>query len=264
MYGVTRLESKLQHGRPLLGTALYRHDPVFVEIAALLGFQVLWIEMEHAAISFKEAADLCRIASGANLVTMIRIPDAARDNVLRAAECGPDILDLPMANTPDVLSRFVRHARYAPDGERGSFGASRAVRYGLYESMAEEQRRVNDELCLIGQIETREAVRNAEELCQVPGIDGVFFGPSDLSASFGVTGETAHPIVVESIARCIGIARKHGKLVALMASPKHAAEWAAKGVDLLFCCSDVAALRHGVRAIVDDFRASLTERASAL
>lgn len=72
----------------------------------------------------------------------------------------------------------------------------------------------------------------------------------------------AHPIVVESITRCIGTAGKHGKLAALMASPKHAAEWAAKGVDLLFCCSDVAALRHGVRAIVDDFRASLTERAS--
>ncbi len=65
-------------GKPVLGAALYFNDPVFLEIAAYQGFKVLWIEMEHAAITFAEAADLCRMAEGRGLLTMIRIPDARR------------------------------------------------------------------------------------------------------------------------------------------------------------------------------------------
>jgi 2-keto-3-deoxy-L-rhamnonate aldolase RhmA len=94
---MTRLEKAVQEAdAPLLGAALYRYDPEFVEIAAYAGFHVLWFEMEHAGISFAEVADLCRVASGTGILTMVRVPDSRRENVLRAAECGPDILDLPM------------------------------------------------------------------------------------------------------------------------------------------------------------------------
>jgi 4-hydroxy-2-oxoheptanedioate aldolase len=252
---MTRLATRLLQNRPLLGVALCRYDPVFIEIAALLGFEVLWIEMEHAAISLSEAADLCRIATGVGLLTMIRIPDARRESVLRAAECGPDILDLPMANTARTIQRLVRHAKYAPIGERGFYGGSRAVRYGVSGNIVEEQQRINTELCLIGQIETGLAVDNAEQICQVPGLDGVFFGPGDLSVSLGVAGQVTHPLVVEAITKCIGVARQNGKLTALLADPKDAAKWAAKGVDLMFCGSDIVALRNGLRGIAEQFRA---------
>ena len=92
-------------GRPLLGAALYSYDPIFLEIAAHMGFQVIWIEMEHAPISFSEAADLCRMAAGTGMLTMIRIPDARRESVLKAAECGPDIIDIPMVDTPEEVAR---------------------------------------------------------------------------------------------------------------------------------------------------------------
>jgi 4-hydroxy-2-oxoheptanedioate aldolase len=256
---MTRLATKLQEHRPLLGVALCRYDPVFVEIAALLGFHVLWIEMEHAPISFGEAADLCRIASGVGLLTMIRIPDARRDSVLRAAECGPDILDLPMVNAARTVNRFVRHARYAPIGERGFYGGSRAVRYSVSGNIVAEQQRINTELCLMGQIETSQAVDNAEQICQAPDLDAVFFGPGDLSVSLGFAGQVTHPLVVDAITSCIGIARQNGKLTALLADPKDAAKWATKGVDLIFCGSDIVAVRNGLRGIADQFRTSLSE-----
>ena len=63
-----------EQGAPLLGIAAYFYDPIFVEIAAKLGFRVLWIEMEHAFITFAQAADLCRIASGSGMLTMILSP----------------------------------------------------------------------------------------------------------------------------------------------------------------------------------------------
>jgi len=112
------------NGRPVLGAAVYTYDPVFVEIAARTGFKVLWIEMEHAPITWSQTADLCRMVAGTGMLTMIRIPDARRETVLKAAECGPDILDLAMANHVQDLNDLVRYARYYPDGDRGLWSPS--------------------------------------------------------------------------------------------------------------------------------------------
>lgn len=255
---MNRLEQTLQQtGAPLLGIAVHRFDLAFVEMAHLLGFHALWIKMEHVEVTYREAADLCRLASALGMLTMIRIPDASRDHVLKAAECAPDILDLPMGNTPELLAQFVSHARYAPEGNRGFFGASRAVQYGIGNDIAEAQRRVNRELCLMSQIETREAVERADELCRVPGIDAIFLGPGDLSTSLGVTGEVRHPFVLAAMEKSITIAKAHGKRVALMGTAADTGEWARKGVDLLFCGSDTACLKAGAQAILNDARQSL-------
>ena len=168
-----------EHGAPLPGIAAYFYDPIFVEIAAKLGFRVLWIEMEHAFITFAQAADLCRIASGNGMLTMIRISDNRRENVLKAAECGPDIIDLPMADTPQIVEEFVQHARFRPEGARGYFSVPRALDYGMVESLPQAQQKLNSELSLMIQIETAEAVQRAEELCAISGVD-IFLGPADL------------------------------------------------------------------------------------
>ena len=252
---MNRLEKSLQGTKPpLLGMAVHRYNPAFVEIVSLLGFHVLWVEMEHAPVTFSDAADLCRLASALGLLTMIRIPDASRDHVLKAAECGPDIIDLPMGNSPAMLEQLVSHARYAPDGNRGFFGASRAVRYGLEGDIVAAQRRVNQEICLMSQIETREAVERAGELCRVPGIDAIFLGPGDLSTSLGVTGQVRHPSVLTAMEKAITIAKAHGKLVAMMGAAADAAEWSGKGVDVLFCGSDISCLNSGAQSV---FRAAM-------
>lgn len=235
----------------LLGLSVYSYDPVFVELIAGIGFDALWIEMEHTAMTLREAGDLCRIASGAGLLTMIRIADVRRENVLKAAELGPDILDVPMVNTPEIAEKLVRHACYAPKGNRGFFSVSRAMRYGLGDDIREEQSRINERLCLMIQIETVEAVSRAGELCDVPGIDAVFLGPGDLSVSLGVTGETRHALVVDAMEKTIRIAKTRGKRVALACGPADAAHWAAVGVDLLFCGGSIACQRAGAQAVME-------------
>src|SRR5579863_2656786 len=169
---MNRLQQALQqnNGYPILGAAAYLYNPTFLEMAALMGYKAAWIEMEHTFLTFAEAADLCRIASGLGMLTMIRIPDTRRETVLKAGECGPDIIDLAMANTPEVLSELVRNAKFPPDGVRGFFSVSRAVKYGLDGKVMDEQQKLNRELCLMIQVETKEAVDRIEELCDVPGI----------------------------------------------------------------------------------------------
>ncbi len=260
---MNRLEKAIQQNgtTPLLGAAVYFYDPIFVEMVHHLGLRVLWVEMEHTFLTFSEAADLCRMASGLGLLTMIRVPDSQRETVLKAAECGPDIIDLPMANSPEVLAELVRNARFPPAGVRGFFSVSRAVHYGLAGPVPKLQQELNEELCLMGQIETGEAVDRAEELCSVPGIDGIFLGPADLSASLGVPGKTGSVEVRQAAAQVIKVARQHGKQVAVGASPADFEFWAGQRVDLLFCTNDIACLKTGAQAVLAQAREAI-ERAS--
>jgi len=241
MSRVARLAAERQ--APLLGAAACTYNPIFAEMVAKVGLDLLWIEMEHAHITFPEAGDLCRIASGLGLLTMIRVPDSSRQNVLWAAELGPDILDLPMANSPDVVEELVRYGKFAPVGERGSFSGSRAANYGFGAPYPEQQQRINEDLCLMIQIETKQAVERAEELCSVPGLDAILIGPGDLSASLGLVGQGTHPEVLAAADRAIAVAKSHGKLVAVAGAPE---VWAPRGADVIFFTTDVGCTRAGL------------------
>jgi 4-hydroxy-2-oxoheptanedioate aldolase len=230
------------NGQTLLGAAVYFYDPIFLEICIHLGYKAIWIEMEHAPITFAEAADLCRMASGHGMLTMIRIPDTRRESVLKAAECGPDILDVPMVEDPEKMHELSKYARFAPMGERGYFSVSRAVNYGIVESVPHEQQQLNHDLCLLGQMESAAALERVEELAAVPDVD-LFIGPADLAASLGYPGQTNHPDLEAAGRRIIAAARKNNKLVATACGQGDYAYWLDAGVDLLFCVNDIVCLK---------------------
>lgn len=238
-------------GNPIIGSAAYTYNPDFLEMSALMGYTAAWVEMEHTFLTFQQAADLCRMASGWGMLTMLRVPDTARSTLLRAVECGPDIIDLPMANTPEMLETLVSNARFPPAGVRGFFGVSRAVAYGVPSPVPEAQQKLNDELCLMIQIETKEAVDRIDDLCSVPGIDAVFLGPADLSASLGVPGETGHPKVYSAAEQVIRVARKYDKQVAVGAAPSDFPFWVDQRVDLLFAMNDLTAMKMGAQQGLD-------------
>jgi 2-keto-3-deoxy-L-rhamnonate aldolase RhmA len=254
-----KLEQALRNRKRkvLVGAAVGSYNPAFVEIIAKLGYDSLWIEMEHQFITFAQAEDLCRIASGLGLLTMIRIADCRRENVLKAAECGPDIIDLPMANTVDVVEEFVRHAKYAPEGSRGFYGSSRALGYSIGFDVVTMQQQVNSDLCLMIQLETREAIQNAEQLCSVPGINAVLIGPGDLSASFGVPGRTDDPRVINAIEAGIEKAKAAGKNVAISTSPANVGRWSRKGVDVVYVVGDASCIRVGAQKILEETLSAL-------
>jgi 4-hydroxy-2-oxoheptanedioate aldolase len=236
----------LANGKPLFGAAVYFYDPIFLEIAAHMGFKVIWIEMEHAAITFAEAADLCRMAAGSGMLTMIRIPDTRRESVLKAAECGPDMIDIPMADSPEQVAELVRYAKFAPEGTRGYFSVSRALKYGIVDSVTAEQQQVNAQLSLLAQIETVEALGRIEELAAIPNVD-IFIGPSDLAASLGLPGQTSHPTLLAAAEKIVSVARRHGKKIVTACGSADFIHWTRLGVDLLFCTNDIVCLKAGAQ-----------------
>ncbi len=253
-----QLAVKQNNGKTLLGAALYFYDPVFLEVAAHLGYQAIWIEMEHAPITFAEAADLCRMASGSGMLTMIRIPDSRRENILKAAECGPDIIDVAMVDTTSQMDEMLEYGRFAPAGGRGYFSVSRAVRYGVLNSVNETQQSLNRELCLMAQVETTQAMKNLDQLAAVSGVD-LFVGPADLAASLGYPGQTAHPVVREASARIVQSARANGKCIASACAPSDFKFWLDQKIDLLFCTNDIACLKRGAALVLDEARDMLAK-----
>lgn len=244
------------NGQTLLGAALYFYDPIFLEVAAHLGYQAIWIEMEHAPITFAEAADLCRMAAGTGMLTMIRIPDSRRENILKAAECGPDIIDVAMVNRASQMDEMLEYGRFAPAGGRGYFSVSRAVDYGVHNSVNEIQQTLNRELCLMAQIETSEAMNNLDDLAAIPGVD-LFVGPADLAASLGYPGQTLHPSVCEAATRVIKAARANNKCIASACGPSDFKFWLDHHIDLLFCTNDIASLKRGAGLALEEAKALL-------
>ena len=252
---MNRLRQAVQDngGNTLLGAAVYFYDPIFLEICAHLGYKAIWIEMEHGHITFAEAADLCRMATGSGMLTMIRIADARRENVLKGAECGPDILDVPMIERPEQMQELRSYARFAPEGNRGFFSVSRAVDYGITDSVVAKQRRLNTDLCLMAQIETVDAMHRLDELSAVPDVD-MFVGPADLAASFGLPGQTDHSIVKGAASDIVRAARKHNKCIASACAPADMAFWLSLDIDLLFLTNDIACLKRAAAEALGEAR----------
>jgi 2-keto-3-deoxy-L-rhamnonate aldolase RhmA len=151
---------------------------------------------------------------------------------------------------------LIDSARFPPLGSRGFFSVSPSLSYGLDNNVAEDQKRLNEELTLMVQVETAEAVENIDEICAVPGVE-IFVGPGDLSASYGVPGQLQHPKVLEASHTIIAAAKKSGKLVAVGSGPDEFEFYSKEGVDLLFCGNDLACLRAGIRMAMEQGRAAI-------
>jgi 4-hydroxy-2-oxoheptanedioate aldolase len=219
--------------RPLLGLSLCTFDPHFVDIAARFGFDFVWIEMEHACITSREAELLCRMINGNQMLSLIRLPNNDRDIVLKAAEAGADMLMLPMVNGAADLTRFVKHAKYAPIGERGFHKFSRSMNYGVGNTINELRRQANENLMLWGQVETLAAISNLDELCKVVGIDGFFAGPGDLSSAFGIPGNITDKQVIDAATAIVETCLAHDKRSGYVANPADIPRWVARGIDML-------------------------------
>lgn len=248
---------------PLFGLSLNTFDPIFVEIAGRVGIDVVWIEMEHSSLTMREAETLCRLITGSNMISLIRLPNAERETVLKAAETGAEILMAPMTSTPEVLQRLVEHGRYAPAGNRGYYVPSRAMNYGLGGNIAQLRQEANDRLMLWGQIETLQALDDVKRLCQVPGIDGLFMGPGDLSAAFGVPGESDHPKVMAGVAKGLECSRRHKRLCGTVCSTDKIAHWAQRGMNVMFLANNVAFYVRSATALQEQIAQQMATVAAA-
>lgn len=240
--------------RTLRGVAILSNAPTIAEMAGRIGFETVWIDVEHGTPSFTEIQALCMAAEAAGAVPTVRLPDHHRHHILRALEVGARIVVVPMVNDAEIARELVQWGKFAPLGQRGFNTRSRGLNYGLdgIARVRETFANANETTHLIAQIETAEAAANLDEICAVPGISGILVGPGDLSASLGKPGAFTDPELLTLVADLIRRTRAHGKHAGIMTFPGPLLDTAiAAGADLLFFGGDFNDLARTWRGMLE-------------
>ena len=191
----TTFRDALQGGKPLIGTLLTVASTEVAEALALLGFDWIFIDLEHGSLSIKDAQTAIQAVAN-RCFTLVRVPDGTPENIKRVMDTGCSGIIVPMVSSEPYARRIVALAKYPPMGER-SVGLGRAQGYGL--RFAEYLASANEQTSVVVQIEHRDAIASVDQIAAVPGIDALFVGPYDLSNSMGLVGQVSHPDVVAAI-----------------------------------------------------------------
>ncbi len=230
MRAETSFRERLRQGDVLIGTVVTLGSPDVAEMLALVGFDYLWLDTEHAPGDMAAVQGMIQ-AVGDRCATLVRVPENREVWIKRALDTGCDGVIVPQVRSPAEAQSAVHAALYPPLGMR-SVGITRAHRYGL--AFEEIVATANGQMVVVVQIEHTEAVERIEEILAVPGISAVMVGPYDLSGSMGLTGQVTHPKVQGAIARVVGACRRASVPAGIFAVNAEAAQAAvSQGFTLL-------------------------------
>ena len=193
---VATLRRKIKARQPLYGLWCTLEAPSITEIATTLGLDWICVDMEHGHLGWREVLEHVRAVRGTETAAFVRVPELSQSNVKRALDIGAHGVLLPLIRTKAELELGMSFGRYPTRGVRG-VGGERAVKWGM--AFREYLKDADKQTLIIPLIETREAVENIDDLLDVPGVEMIFFGPADLSASYGHLGEWEGPGIAKKI-----------------------------------------------------------------
>lgn len=222
------------------------------EIISDSGFDWILVDMEHSPNDVPQVIVQLQAGQAGSATPIVR--PAWNDAVLikRVLDTGTQSILVPFVQTPEEARQAVSAAKYPPQGIRGAAGSSRASRYGRVSGYLTK---ANDEICVLVQIETGEALARIDEIAAVEGVDGVFIGPNDLSASMGHLGDMGHPEVQAAIELAVTKLKAVGKPAGILTSNEEEAkrfiDW---GYTFVAVGSDVGILARGADALAGRFK----------
>ncbi len=210
---INPLRRKFREKKTGVGIFVTLDDPTVTEVAAQCGLDWICVDMEHGHLDYRDLLGHLRAAQGSNLTVLSRVPTTSVDHVKRTLDLGAHGVVLPLINTAAELRQGIAFGRYPPVGVRG-LSNMRAAHYG--PMIAEYVEVADEETMIIPIIETADASRNIDDILAVEGLEAVFFGPADLSQSFGHRGVWEGPGVAEDILRMADLARARSIVTAIM------------------------------------------------
>jgi len=239
---LNEIKPTLQGGEVLVGTFVMQFSvPSISTILASAGADFLIVDMEHTAFTIETVGSIVRAARGSDLPSIVRVPAIERHFISRALDVGASGLMIPRVESVEDVENVVQYAKYAPEGDRGvafgvghdDFGDFRELDGVKYIAQA------NEEIFIIGQIETVKGVENIDEILSSSGLDGIFIGPYDLSTSMGISGQLDHPRIVKNIEAVIHKVKQHGIVLGSYVNDYESGKrWLEAGVQLIACGND--------------------------
>lgn len=232
------LKERIRKGEKLCGTLVSLTDPSLCELLAAVGFDYIWIDMEHTCISFTDALNHMNAAKSRGVASVVRVPQDDLTYTKKIVDMGPDGIIFPMVRTADEAKKLIEWTLYPPYGTRG-FGPLRALGYGAVDANEYTEKK-NLEMCRFIQIEHIDFVKNLREIVKIPHIDGFIFGPNDLSGSIGEIGRVFEDNTLKLLREAIEILRENGKYIGLAGghSVQTLKNWSELDIDMMTAGSD--------------------------
>jgi 4-hydroxy-2-oxoheptanedioate aldolase len=225
---------------------------IAADIVSDSGFDWLLLDTEHSPNEIPDLLAQLQAVRGGTATPIVR--PAWNDPVLikRVLDIGAQSVLLPYVQNPEEAQRAVASVRYPPAGIRGVAAASRASRYGRVPGYLKN---ADAEICTLVQVETRVALDQLEAIASVDGVDGVFIGPSDLSASFGHVGNPQHPEMQKTLEDAVTRLKKIGKPAGILTgNEEEARRYISWGYTFVAVGADVGLLARGADMLAKKFK----------
>lgn len=230
-------------------------DPFAAELMARQGFDALCIDMQHGLTELSSLVPMLQAVSQTDASPVVRVTSNDPPAIMKALDLGAFSIIVPMISSAEDAAKAVSAARYPPRGTRSS-GPTRAVHYAGADYIA----KADEEMLVIGMIETKEGLANLDSICATPGLDAIYIGPADLAFALDMPPkpDNTDPRHLEACHRIRDAAHRHGKKACMhCASGTFAAGAIARGFDLVMITSDILSLIGGARKQLDEFKAGL-------
>lgn len=242
-----------KEGVGLVGTFVIIPRIEIVEIAAIAGFDLVTLDWEHGPYLAEASMPLIATAHRHDVFALVRVPSGRPELIGAALDLGADGVIVPHVDSHDRASLAVNAVRFPPEGDRS---ANPWVRAAGYSGSSEFFSRANSDAACITTIEGVDGAENAEAIIETHGVDAIFIGPVDLSASLGVPGQVDHPTVVATITDLIETAAERSVGVSIFApTPEAAKRWLQRGARLVLLGVDSALTLNGFQTAISDLRA---------
>jgi 4-hydroxy-2-oxoheptanedioate aldolase len=206
----SKIKAKLARNEPVLLPLLELIDPVVFELTSLMGFDGIWIDMEHHGCSLETAQNLMRAARVGGADILVRPAKGEFMRMGRMLESGAQGIMYPRCDDADEAAEVVKWAKFAPSGKRGFDGGGADAPYGAMP-MDEYIQAANEETFIVIQVEEQHAVDNADAIASVEGVDIIFLGPGDFTQLSGIPGQFEHPQLLSAFEKLAKAAQSFGK-----------------------------------------------------
>ena len=254
---VNPFKQALQRGGTQIGLWLALADAYTAELCAGSGFDWLLIDGEHGPNDLRSMLAALQAVAPYPVHPIVRIPHDDTALIKQVLEIGATTLLVPMVESAAQAERIVRATRYPPQGVRGvGSGIARSSRWSGYAGYLHD---ANERQCLLVQVETAQALSQLDAIAAVEGVDGVFIGPADLSASMGHLGNPGHPDVRAAIDAAIAAILRAGKAPGILSVDEALArQYIAAGARFVAVGVDASLLTAATRSLAARFKGTAT------
>ncbi len=210
----SKILAKFRAGQFARVCSLGHFLPFYVRYAAHFGFDGIWLDLEHRAMSDREVQAILAMCHAADIDCMVRPPTREQTKLYRYLEDGASGFLAPLISTPELANELVQAAKFPPIGNRGMDGAGLDADFGIaaWGPGMDFAGDANRETFILPQIETPEAVANAEAIASIEGIDGLFVGPADLNLRLAAMPAASRITFDQAVEQVAAACEKHNKV----------------------------------------------------